>query len=149
MQPVTEPEILRSHIEAMYSAVQVPGLKRRFVEASYHDGRIVVEYEISPVFANRAGFVQGGICAVMLESSMSMVGAVKSGGVLSTPMFDFKVSLMRPVTVGLITVHAEVVRMGRTLAFMESSLLDSSGKVLARASGTAVPKTATVSEDSV
>lgn len=41
---------------------------------------------------------------------------------------------------GVLTVHAEVVRMGRTLAFMEASLMDSSGKVLARACGTAVPK---------
>lgn len=147
MQALTDPEALRGHIDTMYSAIQVPGLTRRVFETSFGEGRILVEYVVSPALANRAGFVQGGACAVMLESCMSMVGAVKSGGLLSTPMVDFKVSLMRPVTVWVLTVRAQVVRMGRTLAFMEASLMDSDGKVLARASGTGMPKPVSASQE--
>lgn len=140
MEAVTDSENLRKLIEARYAEVQVPGLTRRLLQVSYGDGRIELQFEVAPVFANRAGFVQGGICATMLESGMSMVGAVKSGGLSSLPMVEFRVSLMKPVSVGLLIVQAEVIRMGRTLAFVEASLMDSEGKLLARASGTGIPK---------
>ena len=68
-----------------------------------------------------------------------MAGAIKSGGVLAMPCAELKVSFLRPAPAGKLIGRGETLRLGKTLAFIEASLHDPAGRLLARASATAAP----------
>jgi uncharacterized protein (TIGR00369 family) len=50
-----------------------------------------------------------------------------------------KTSFFRPAKFGPIKGIGRVVRWGKTIAFTEGELFDAEGRLLAKASGTAVP----------
>jgi uncharacterized protein (TIGR00369 family) len=83
-------------------------------------------------------FVQGGIAATMLDACVGVAGAVKSG-VLGMPLVEMQVSFVRPVVVGAVVGSGETIRLGKQLAFIEATLWNTGGTVLARASATASP----------
>lgn len=75
----------------------------------------------------------------MLDGCLGMAGAIKSGGLLAMPLAEMKTTFVRPVAAGRVIGKGEVIRLGKTLAFIEGSLIDENERVLARASGTAAP----------
>lgn len=88
-------------------------------------------------FLNPAGFVQGGLLAAMLDDAMGPAVLIKSGGALYTATISMNVSYLAPARPGRFTAEAQVVQMGKTVAFMEASLCDGEGVVVAKASASA------------
>jgi uncharacterized protein (TIGR00369 family) len=85
-------------------------------------------------FLNPAGFVQGGLLSAMLDDAMGPAVLIASGGALYTATINLNVSFLAPARPGRFTAEANVVRMGKTVAFTEASLFDAAGELVARAS---------------
>ena len=88
---------------------------------------------------NPMGQVQGGFVTAMLDDCMSVAGLVASQFTCVMPTLEMKTSFLRPAMPGRLRALGRVVKWGRNIAFLEAELFDPEGRLLAKASGTAVP----------
>ena len=102
---------------------------------SLQDGRAAIEYEVGPQMCHSGGVAQGGfVCgwidAAMAHASISLMPEM-------TPMsLELKVSYFAPARPGRVVAEGWIERRGKATCFAEGRLLDSEGKVLAKASST-------------
>ena len=109
----------------------------RFIDADPKAGWARIGFEAKPEFLNPAGFVQGGILSAMLDDAMGPAVLIASGGTLYTVSIGLQVSFLAPAKPGPMIGEGRVVQMGKTIAFMEASLTDKDGTVVARATSNA------------
>jgi uncharacterized protein (TIGR00369 family) len=105
----------------------------RILDANPEIGWIRVGFEGKPEFRNPAGYIQGGMLAAMLDDTMGPAAFIMGKGEVFTPTIDMHVIFLAPAKVGPIFGEANVVQMGKTIAFLEGKLLDESGTLLAKA----------------
>ena len=101
----------------------------------------VIEFAFHPnkTMLNPRGMVQGGIIAAMLDDTMAPALISLTGGKLLPASIDLNVSFIRPVKPGRVVGKGRVVNRGRTVVFLEAELFDTEGRLLARATSSAVP----------
>ncbi len=83
--------------------------------------------------------IQGGYLCAMLDEAMSVACMVASGMTHVAPTAEMKTTFFRPAMPGVIRGVGKVAKWGRTIAFTEGELYDAEGRLLAKATGTAVP----------
>jgi uncharacterized protein (TIGR00369 family) len=83
--------------------------------------------------------IQGGYLCAMLDEAMSVACMVASGMTHVAPTLEMKTSFLRPAMPGQIKGIGRVVKWGRSIAFTEGELYDADGRLLAKATGTALP----------
>ena len=101
-------------------------------------GRSVWRMSADERFANPGGVVQGGFLAAFCDSAMgaSAVTYVRGRKVVVANA-EIKVSFFAPVRIGsLLTCEAQVVAGSARTAFVEATVSDDAGMVVARASST-------------
>jgi uncharacterized protein (TIGR00369 family) len=101
---------------------------------------IRMEFDAAPAFANPTGAIQGGFIAAMLDEAMSTCCIIASNVTMNAPTLEMKISYLRPLFVGKATGEARMLRLGRSVAFVEADLLNPEGEIVARASATQAPK---------
>jgi uncharacterized protein (TIGR00369 family) len=107
------------------------------LDAKPEQGWIRIGFEGKPEFRNPAGFIQGGILAAMLDDTMGPAIFTMTNGELYTATIDMNVSFLAPAKVGKIIGEANVIQLGKTIAFIEARLTDEAGTLLARATSSA------------
>ena len=137
---VTDGEIL----ERFQRSKNAPPCSRTlgFSMKSVSQAQKTVELEFdarADLLANPMGQVQGGIVCAMLDEAMSVSALVASGMTCVAPTLEMKTSFLRPAMPGKLRAVGRVVKWGKTIAFLEGELFDPEGRLLAKASGTAVP----------
>jgi uncharacterized protein (TIGR00369 family) len=100
-------------------------------------GTIEVGFTASEAFLNPAGNVQGGFLAAMLDDTLGPALVATLAPDQFAPTLELKVSFLRPATVGPLVGRARVVHRGGTIAFLEGTLSDPAGDVVATATATA------------
>ena len=98
---------------------------------------IRVEFEAKPEFLNPIGTVQGGILTTMLDDTMGPAAAAVLGGDAFAQTLELKTSFVRAARPGPLYGEARVVHRGREVLFLEGSLRDAQGRLVATASATA------------
>ena len=108
---------------------------------SQAERRVEAIFIASEAFANPMRQVQGGYLCAMLDDVMSVACMVSSGMTHVAPTLEMKTSFLRPAPADGATLRGvgRVVKWGRTIAFTEGELWNADGKLLAKASGTAMP----------
>ncbi len=140
MEPITDNARLLLRMRELFPPeIHLPGVDIDIVAVDYEAGTTTLRFEVAEARANQFGSVQGGVVATMLDGCIGIAGAVRSGGVLAMPLAEISVSYVRPVPSGTVIGKGAVVRLGRKVGFVEGTLFDLNGVVLARGSGTAVP----------
>ena len=91
------------------------------------------------LLCNPMGQIQGGFLCAMLDECMSVACMVASGMTAVAPTLEMKTSFLRPAMPGALTGIGRVLKWGRTVAFTEGELYDDQGRLLAKATGTAIP----------
>lgn len=109
----------------------------RLADARPDEGWVRIAFEARPEFCNPAGFVQGGILTAMLDDTMGPAVFVRTDGRLYTATIAMTVNFLSPARVGPIIGEANVVQLGKSIAFMEGRLRGESGDTLATATATA------------
>ena len=100
-------------------------------------GTIEIAFHPGQAFLNSHGTVQGGFVAAMLDDTMGPALVSMTDGASIPSSIDMNVSFIRPVKPGRVIGKGRVVRLGRTLVFLEGELFDEAGELLARATSTA------------
>src|SRR6201996_487871 len=93
-----------------------------------------------PEFCNPAGQIQGGFLMAMLDETMSVAAVVASNITAFVPTLEMKTSFLRPALPGTLKVIGRVAKWGRQICFLEGELYDAEGRLLAKATSTAMPQ---------
>jgi len=110
------------------------------VAVSGGERRVEATFLARDDFANPMRQVQGGYLCAMLDEVMSVACMVASGMTHVAPTLEMKTSFLRPAPLGQrLRGVGRVVKWGKTIAFTEGELFDSEGRLVAKASGTAMP----------
>ncbi|ALL13970.1 PaaI family thioesterase [Caulobacter henricii] len=104
------------------------------------DREVEVGFEArADLLCNPMGQIQGGYVCAMLDECMSVAGMISSGMTHVVPTLEMKTSFLRPALPGPLRGVGRVVKWGKTVCFTEGELYDDQGRLLAKASGTAIP----------
>ena len=112
----------------------------RMVSVSQATKTVEVEFDAkAELLLNPMKQIQGGYLCAMLDECMSVACMVASGMTHVAPTAEMKTTFYRPAMPGPIKGIGKVAKWGRTIAFTEGELYDPEGRLLAKATGTAVP----------
>lgn len=114
-------------------------LGMKLIEVEQDAMRIRMEFDVSPSFANPTGAVQGGFISAMLDEAMSTCVIIASNVTMTAPTLEMKTSFLTRLMPGKAHVDARIIRLGKSAAFMEAECFDPDGKMVAKASATALP----------
>lgn len=99
-------------------------------------GRAKLEYRATQAQSHSGGVVQGGFVTGWIDAAMAHA-VMGIPGLDAVPMsLEIKVSFFVPTRPGPVIAEARVVQRGRRTAFVEGTLKDSAGVLLAKASST-------------
>ncbi len=99
-------------------------------------GEAVVKLECKSHHHNPMGRVHGGLIAALADAAMGIAfgRTLSDGEDFST--IDMQISFIRPIKVGLITAHANVIERGLRIGFVKCEITNTRGKRIATASCT-------------
>jgi len=114
-------------------------LGMRLAEVVQDERRIRMDFDVPQMFANPTGAVQGGFIGAMMDEAMSTCVIIDSNVTMTAPTLEMKVSYISRLMPGPAHVDARILKRGRSAAFMEADCFDADGKLVARATATAIP----------
>ena len=114
-------------------------LGMRLAEVDQDAQTIRMDFDVSPSFANPTGAVQGGFIAAMMDEAMSTCVIIASNVTMTAPTLEMNTSYLRRLMPGPAQVEARILKLGRSAAFMEADCFDADGKLVAKATATAIP----------
>ena len=139
-QTLTDEAILERFLTSKNPPGSARTLGFRMLSVSQTERRVEIAFEPSvEAVGNPMGHVQGGYVCAMLDECMSVACMVASGMTAVAPTLEMKTSFFRPGQPGKIKGIGKVVKWGRQVAFTEGELYDPEGRLLAKATGTAIP----------
>lgn len=141
-----EPQVLTDEaiLERFRSSKNAPSGSRtlgfQLLAVRQADREVEVGFEArADLLCNPMGQIQGGYVCAMLDECMSVAGMISSGMTHVVPTLEMKTSFLRPAMPGALRGVGRVVKWGKTVCFTEGELYDGEGRLLAKASGTAIP----------
>jgi uncharacterized protein (TIGR00369 family) len=138
--PLTDAAILERFQRTRNQPTGSQTLGFRMVAVNQAERTVEVEFEArAELLLNPMKQVQGGYLCAMLDECMSVACMVASGMTAVAPTLEMKTSFFRPGMPGKIRGVGRVAKWGRQVAFTEGELYDPEGRVLAKATGTAIP----------
>ena len=108
----------------------------RIIDIDPQKGFARVGYDAKPDFCNPLGVIQGGFLTAMVDEAMAVACVAMANFSIFIPTLELKVSFLRAGYPGPMTAEGQVVRLGKSVAFLEGSLFDADGNLLIRASAT-------------
>ena len=139
-QTLTDEAILQRFLRTKNQPTGSQTLGFRMLSVSQEKREVEVAFEARPeLLANPMKQVQGGYLCAMLDECMSVACMVASGMTAVAPTAEMKTSFYRPAGFGPLRGVGRVSRWGKTIAFTEGELYDAEGRLVAKATGTAVP----------
>ncbi len=106
------------------------------IEVNPGKGRSQIQFEAKREFLNAVGNIQSGFLAAMLEEAMrpALVCTLPSKHI--APTMELKTNFMRPAKMGTMFATGRVGFKAKDFGFVEGTLRDSDGKMIATASST-------------
>jgi len=139
-EPLTDEAILQRFLRTKNQPTGSQTLGYRMLSVNQAEKTVEVAFEAkAELHANPMKQIQGGYLCAMLDEVMSVACMVASGMTMVAPTLEMKTSFFRPGMPGPMRGVGRVVRWGRTIAFTEGELFDGEGRLLAKATGTALP----------
>ncbi len=139
-EALTDEAILERFLRTKNQPTGSQTLGFRMVSVSQAEKSVEVEFDAkAELLLNPMKQIQGGYLCAMLDECMSVACMVASGMTHVAPTAEMKTSFFRPGMPGKIRGVGKVARWGSRVAFTEGVLYDPDGRVLAKATGTAIP----------
>lgn len=137
VDPAT-PDAYPPNIQAILrrAATGAATLGQRLLEIDAESGGARIAYEVGEHLLNRFGALHGGMTAAMMDDVMSVAaGLTLQWGEIS-PTLEMKVSYIAMAKPGRLLADARIVKRGRSVMFLEGTLNDEAGTLIATASAT-------------
>ena len=132
---MTKQERLNAANEHLPPCLQI--LNARLLDFDSEAGTADLQFDVSEQFCHSINVVQGGNVTAMLDAAMSHAVFLQEADVVALPTLELKVSFLEPTLAGRITARGKVIKSGRSIAFLEGTLINAEGLVAATASSTA------------
>ena len=110
-----------------------------FVSFDKETDTITMNFNAPASFITPRGSVQGGLVAGFLDEVMGWAHVWATDHEEAPLNLDISMSPLKPVMAGPAIAKGRVIRRGRKVIFLEGELFDEAGKLLARATSTAIP----------
>jgi uncharacterized protein (TIGR00369 family) len=137
---LSDDDILQRFLRTKNQPTGSQTLGFRMLSVSQEKMQVEVAFDAkAELLANPMKQVQGGYLCAMLDECMSVACMVASKMTAVAPTAEMKTSFLRPAMPGELRGVGRVIRWGRTIAFTEGELYDAEGRLVAKATGTAVP----------
>ena len=111
-------------------------LEGKVVAADVGERWAEMTFRMKPEYCHSMG-LQGGYIAAMLDNAMERAVFLVSTETLSPPTLELKVSYVAPGAAGEYRARGQIEHMGKSVAFMSSSVWDASQTLIAKATATA------------
>jgi uncharacterized protein (TIGR00369 family) len=139
-EPLTDDAILQRFLRTKNQPTGSQTLGFKMVAVNQAEKTVEVEFEAkAELVLNPMKQIQGGYLCAMLDECMSVACMVASGMTAVAPTAEMKTVFFRPGSPGKLKGIGRVVRWGSRVAFTEGELYDAEGRLLAKATGTAIP----------
>jgi uncharacterized protein (TIGR00369 family) len=139
-EPLTDGAILERFLRTKNQPTGSQTLGFRMLSVNQATKTVEVEFEArADLLLNPMKQIQGGYLCAMLDECMSVACMVASGMSAVAPTLEMKTSFFRPGLPGKLRGVGRVAKWGRQVAFTEGELYDAEGRLLAKATGTAIP----------
>ncbi len=115
----------------------VKTLGGKLIGVSDADNSIRMQFQAIPEFCHSGDIVQGGFITGMLDAAMSHAVFAAEKGWIILPTLEIKISFLEAVHPGELIATGRIVRLGKSVVFLEGELHDADNKLLATASSTA------------
>lgn len=125
-------ELANSHLPPCLTV-----LNARLVDFNSSAGNCELQFDVSEQFCHSVNVVQGGNVTVMLDAAMSHAIFLQDPEIVALPTLELKVSFLEPTLAGPVTARGQVIKAGRSTAFLEGQLINGDGQLAATASSTA------------
>lgn len=89
---------------------------------SQERGEVTMSFVATPEMCHSRIIVQGGFITAMVDSAMAYAAMGASEGRAAVPTLEIKVSFIKAGNPGTLTSTARVVRLGKTIGFLEAEL---------------------------
>ncbi|MCA3458363.1 MAG: PaaI family thioesterase [Phenylobacterium sp.] len=101
--------------------------------ANDKDARTVsLSFVASELFSNPMGYVHGGFLSTMLDETMGSALVATTDAEFFGTTISMTTDFCRPAFCGKIFAEGRVTTMGKSVAFLEGTLTDDKGKLIAR-----------------
>jgi uncharacterized protein (TIGR00369 family) len=111
-------------------------LKQSLLEIDSECGFARIGYELGEPHFNRFGALHGGAIACVMDDVLAVAaGLVLQWGEIA-PTLEMKVSYLSQGSAGKHVAEARVLKRGRQISFLEATLANDSGKLVATATAT-------------
>jgi uncharacterized protein (TIGR00369 family) len=120
---------------AMRSPVPVAELIGFTVE-EMGDGRAIGVLRAGPQHANPMGTLHGGILCDLADAAMGMAFVTTLAADESFTTMSLTMNFFRPVWEAMLRAEAHVVNRGRSVGYLECTIADETGRVIAKATST-------------
>jgi len=109
----------------------------RLLEFDAVRSRALLEFTAHAGMCHSGNVVQGGFVAGWLDSAMAHAAIRASEGAAAPASLEIKISFLRPANPGTVRAEGWVLRLGRSIAFLEGRITTAGGEVIATGSSTA------------
>lgn len=97
----------------------------------------VMVFEPGDDLCHSGNVIQGGFLTAMLDAAMAHAVMVASEMTLTPPTLELKISFLKPGLPGPHRAVGRVVRMGKSVGFLEGELYNVDDELIAKSSATA------------
>jgi len=100
------------------------------------DGRATVTLAAGPQHANPMGTLHGGILCDIADAAMGIAFASTLAPEESFTTVELKINFFRPVWQAQLKAEGSVVQRGRTIGYVECTIVDEENRLVAKAAST-------------
>lgn len=111
-------------------------LNQKLLEIDTDTGWARIGYTLDKTHFNRFGAIHGGVIALVMDDVVATAAGLFLQWGEIAPTLEMKVSYLNQAAAGAHWAEARVIKRGRTVLFLESSLVNEAGKTIAVASAT-------------
>ncbi len=134
----TKPDEFPPNVQAIFkrAAPCSAWLNQELLEIDVEDGWVRIGYDLGLPHFNRFGALHGGAIACVMDDVLAVAaGFIAQWGEIA-PTLEMKVSYLSQGAAGRHIAEAKVLKRGRTINFLEATLVNATGKIVATATAT-------------
>ncbi|MEI9932880.1 MAG: prolyl oligopeptidase family serine peptidase [Rhizomicrobium sp.] len=107
------------------------------VDRGKESGRSMIHYRATPAMCHSGNIVQGGFVTGWMDAAMAYVTMAATDYEFSPLSLEIKVSFFQSARAGINIAEAWIEKRGRKTVFLEATLKNEAGELLAKSSSTA------------
>lgn len=108
----------------------------KILEFSREDQSIKIEYIAETRHCHSGNIVQGGYVTGWIDSAMAHSVMIPTDFKFSPLTLELKITFLKSANPGIVIAAARVIKLGKSIAFVEGTLTNESGELIAKGTST-------------